>query len=259
MDVIFTSENLIALVTLFVLEMILGIDNVIFITILADKLPAELRSRAIQMGLALAVISRIVLLFGIGIVIQLKDPLFEVLGKEFTGRDLILLAGGLFLLYKSTREIFDKLEGEDHGHTVSTGTVTLRSILIQVLLLDVVFSLDSVITAIGITEVIPVIVIAIVGAAIVMVVAANRVAAFVERHPSMKVLALSFLMMIGALLVVEGWNHDLAEEIGLKNYIYFAMAFSFLIEIINIRIRAVNNPVKLRKNVPPEVKPIIDA
>ena len=247
MDALFTTENIVALVTLFVLEIILGIDNVIFITILADKLPEEEQARARQLGIGLAVVSRIILLFGIGIIIQLQDPIFTIAGHSFSGRDLILLIGGMFLIGKSTYEIHEKLEGDEDDHAAVQTTATLGSILVQIILLDVVFSLDSVITAVGITETIPVIVIAIVGSAIVMILFAGAIAAFVKRHPSMKMLALSFLILIGALLVIEGWDHAAAESLHLKNYIYFAIAFSFLVELLNIRLRQVKSkPVDLR-------------
>ena len=223
-----STELLVAFGTLFVLEVILGIDNIIFIAILSSKLPEAEQARARQLGIGLAVVSRILLLFAVGWVISLdENTLFTIFDKGITGRDLVLLVGGLFLIGKSTYEIHDKLEGEEHGHEVSGAVTTLSSVLIQVLILDVVFSLDSVITAIGITESMPVIVAAIIGAAVVMIFFAGMVSSFVERHPTMKMLALAFLILIGSLLVIEGWNHDAAEELHLKKLCVFRNGFCF--------------------------------
>ena len=244
---LFTAENLIALLTLTSLEIVLGIDNVIFIAILSSKLPQDQQARARQLGIGLAVISRILLLFAINWVITLDETLFTVFGNGISGHDLILLGGGLFLIGKSTHEIHEKLEAlDDKEHKRTAGVATLQSVLIQVILVDVVFSLDSVITAVGISGVMAVMVPAILIAAAVMLVFAGRIARFVEEHPTFKILALAFLILIGAVLVIEGWNGEAAEELHIKNYVYFAMAFSIVVELVNMRFRTRSpEPVKL--------------
>lgn len=243
---IFTPEGFTALLTLAALEIILGIDNVIFIAILSSKLPAEQQPRARQLGIAIAVISRLVLLFVLTAVItRLTTPILMGL----SGRDMILLLGGLFLIGKSTSEIHDKLEGEEHAHGSGKGVATMGAVLAQILLIDVVFSLDSVITAIGIAENLWIMTIAILIAAAIMVFAANAISDFVERHPTTKLLALAFLILIGSVLVIEGWNPEVAHELHIKNYIYFAMAFSVAIEFMNIRFRSLTGkkPVELNR------------
>lgn len=243
----FTTTNLIALLTLTALEIVLGIDNVIFIAILSAKLPPEQQNRGRQLGIALAVISRIVLLLSIGVIIRLQDDLFSIGGNGISPRDLILLAGGAFLIAKSTREIHAKLEGLSEAHVGTRRTATLTSVILQVLLVDIVFSLDSVITAIGIADEISIMIIAILIAAGVMVLFAGAISSFVERHPTFKILALAFLILIGSLLVIEGWLGEQAEELHLKNYAYFAMAFSVVIELLNLRLRQTQTePVHLR-------------
>ncbi len=236
---------LVPFLTLAALEIVLGIDNVIFITILADKLPKEDRPRARRLGLGLAVISRIVLLFGIGIIVRLTQPLFEIGGHGFSGRDILLLLGGLFLIAKSTREIHHKLEAQDDAHGNTSGVATMGAVLAQIMLVDVVFSLDSVITAVGITDNLPVMISAVLLAAAIMVIFADPIGDFVERHPAFKILALAFLIMIGALLVIEGWDHDLVKEFKIKNYIYFTMAFSVIVEFIQLQLKPSKDPVKL--------------
>ena len=244
---IFTTDNLIALLTLTVLEIVLGIDNVIFIAILSNKLPESQQARARTLGISLAVISRIILLFAISWIMGLTSTLFTIAGNGLSGRDLILLIGGLFLIGKSTHEIHEKLEGEEHGQTAK-GTATMVSVLLQIMLIDIVFSLDSVITAVGISGVLWVMVTAILISAGVMLTFAGTISRLIEQHPTLKILALAFLILIGALLVIEGWNPELAHELHLKNYIYFAMAFSLLIEVLNIQIRRVRSkPVHLRQ------------
>jgi predicted tellurium resistance membrane protein TerC len=239
-------ENVVALITLAALEIVLGIDNVIFIAILAAKLPKEQQARARQLGIGMAVATRILLLLSISWVIGLTDPLINILGNDISGRDLILLAGGLFLIGKSTHEIHDKLEAPEHSsHQVQRTATTLTAVVAQVMLIDVVFSLDSVITAVGISDSLPVMVVAIILAALVMIFFAGRISEFVERHPTMKILALSFLILIGSLLVIEGWNPEAAHELHLKNYAYFAMAFSVAIEFLNLRVRRSSQPVQL--------------
>ena len=247
MSDLFTVQSLVALLTLTALEIVLGIDNVIFIAILSGKLPKEQQPKARQMGIGLAVISRILLLLGISVIIGLTTPLFAPFGNELSGRDIILLLGGLFLIGKSTYEIHEKLDVEDHSqHTVSTGVATLGAVLTQVILVDVVFSLDSVITAVGITEHTSIIIVAILVSAAIMVFFANSIADFIEKHPSLKILALSFLILIGSILVVEGWAHEPAEELHLKNYVYFAMAFSVVVDMLQLRLKAKEQaPVQL--------------
>ncbi len=248
---LFTGHGLTALLTLTVLEVVLGIDNVIFISILSSKLPEDQQEQARKTGIALAVISRVVLLFLLmAIINSLTTDLFTVFGNGFSGRDLILIIGGLFLIGKSTNEIHDKLEGHDAHHGSGGKVATFKAVMFQVLLIDVVFSLDSVITAIGIAENVLVMIISILIAAVIMVLAANTISAFVERHPTMKMLALAFLILIGAVLVFEGWNPEAAHDLHIKRYVYFAIAFSLILEILNIRLRAVSKkdkPVNLRK------------
>ena len=218
-----------ALVTLIVLEIVLGVDNVIFISILAAKLPQEQQARARQTGLMLAAVMRIGFLFSISLILQLKQPLFSVFGQDISGKDLILLAGGLFLLYKATKEIHDKLEGEE-GHASARVAPTFNAVIGQVLLLDLVFSIDSVITAVGMTEYVPVMVAAVLVSVGVMLFASGAIFGFVNRHPSVKILALSFLMLIGVSLVAEAFDAKIP-----KGYIYFSMAFSVIVEMLNIR------------------------
>jgi predicted tellurium resistance membrane protein TerC len=235
-----TAEGLLALVTLTLLEIVLGVDNVIFISILSGKLPASQQARARRVGLLAAMGMRILLLLSIAWIIRLTAPLVTVLGHEISGRDLILIGGGLFLLGKATLEIHDKLEGEE-GHASARATASFASVIGQIMLLDIVFSLDSVITAVGMAEDLAVMVAAVVVAVAVMMASADGISAFVSRHPTVKVLALSFLLLIGVSLVGEG----LALHIP-KGYIYFAMAFSVFVEMINLRVRGSKRPVKLR-------------
>lgn len=245
---IFTTTNLVAFLTLLALEIVLGIDNVIFISILSGKLPAAQKALGQRLGIALAVVGRLLLLLAITWVQSLEQSiLFTMFGEDISGKDLVLLLGGLFLIGKSTYEIHEKLEvGEYEKHGVGAGMLTLKSMVAQVVIIDVVFSLDSVITAVGISNVMPIMVAAVLIAAGVMITLAGQISAFVERHPTMKMLALSFLILIGSLLVIEGWNPDAAHEMHLKNYIYFAMAFSFLVELLNMRLRRTAKPVHLR-------------
>ena len=239
-------ETWIAFFTLVALELVLGVDNVIFISILAGKLPQEDQQRARSIGIALAVITRILLLFSLSWIIGLVEPLFSVpwFGGEvidISGRDLILVAGGLFLIWKSTREIHDKLEGAE-GHASAKVRATFASVIFQILLLDVVFSLDSVITAVGMVDELAIMVVAVMVAALVMIFTAGPISKFVEEHPTIKILALSFLLLIGFTLVVEGFHQHIP-----KGYIYFAMGFSVLVEVLNLRVRDTKvKPVSLR-------------
>jgi predicted tellurium resistance membrane protein TerC len=231
-----------ALLTLTALEIVLGVDNIVFISILANKLPAEQQDRARMVGLAAAMLMRIALLFAIGWIVGLTDPWFELFGREFSGRDLIMLIGGLFLIYKATVELHEKLEG--HEATKKVGpAATFTSVIVQIMIMDIVFSLDSVITAVGMADDIAVMIAAVVIAVGVMMVAAKPLSEFVQAHPTVKVLALSFLLLIGMSLVAEGFHHHIP-----KGYIYTAMAFSVVVEIINLRVRAKSEaPVSLHE------------
>lgn len=231
MDALLSPDVLIAFFTLLALEIVLGIDNVIFISILADKLPADKQALARRVGLGIALVTRILLLLSLSWVIGLTAPLFTILGQEISGRDLILILGGLFLLFKSTYEIHDKLESED-GHKSAKVKATLGSVLVQIVLLDIVFSLDSVITAVGMVDEIAVMIAAVVVAVVVMMVSAGAISGFVNRHPSVKMLALSFLLLIGFTLLLEGFDQHVS-----KGYIYFAMGFAVFVELLNLRTR----------------------
>ena len=243
MELLTDPEVWVAFFTLTALEIVLGIDNIIFITILAGKLPEEQRDRARVIGLSLAMFMRIGLLLFISFIIGLTAPLFSVLGHEFSGRDLILIGGGLFLIAKSTFEIHERLEGaEGHGaDQAPRPAASFTSVIVMILLLDIVFSLDSVITAVGMARDLPVMVAAIVIAVLVMLVSAKTIGEFVDRHPSLKMLALSFLLLIGTALIAEGFELHIP-----KGYIYFAMGFSVFVEVLNLRIRARGAPVHLR-------------
>jgi predicted tellurium resistance membrane protein TerC len=234
-----TAEGWIALATLTVLEIVLGIDNIVFISILAGKLRVEDRERARKIGLSLAMFIRLALLASITWVMGLTAPIFTVVGQEISGRDLILLVGGLFLIAKSTHEIHEKLEGEE-GHGGSKVAASFAGVIVQILLLDIVFSLDSVITAVGMAEDLAVMMLAVVIAVAVMLLSAGTISGFVERHPTVKMLALSFLLLIGMSLIGEGLDQHIP-----KGYIYFAMGFSVFVEMINLRVRAKSQPVHL--------------
>ena len=236
-----SAEGWIALGTLTVLEIVLGIDNIVFISILAGKLRQEDRARARRVGLSLAMIIRILLLLSITWVMSLTAPLFAVLGWEISGRDVILLVGGLFLIGKSTLEIHEKLEGVE-GHGSAKVAKSFVSVIIQILLLDIVFSLDSVITAVGMAEDVAVMILAVIIAVGVMLLSSSAISEFVDRHPTVKILALSFLLLIGVSLIGEGLDQHIP-----KGYIYFAMAFSVFVEMINLRIRAKADPVQLHQ------------
>jgi predicted tellurium resistance membrane protein TerC len=236
-----SAEGWVALLTLTLLEIVLGIDNIIFISILAGKLPQDQRERARRVGLSLAMFLRVGLLLSITWVMRLTAPLFSVVGQDISGRDLILVIGGLFLIAKSTHEIHDKLEGADAR--LSAGVVaSFGSVIVQILLLDIVFSLDSVITAVGMAEDIAVMVLAVVIAVGVMLVSSSAIGEFVDRHPTVKMLALSFLLLIGVSLIAEGFDQPIP-----KGYIYFAMGFSVFVEMINLRVRARTTPVHLHR------------
>jgi predicted tellurium resistance membrane protein TerC len=241
MENFMNADMLLALLSLTMMEIILGIDNIVFIAILVAKVPAKQRDKVRKIGIGLALITRLLLLFSIAWVMGLTSPLFEAFGKEVSGRDLILLAGGLFLIGKATYEIHDKLESgtEMHGDGRSTGS-QIGSVLFQIILLDIIFSLDSVITAVGMTNQLPIMVAAMVIAVGVMLFASGSISDFVHKHPTIKILALSFLLLIGVMLFAEGTG----VHIG-KGYIYFAMAFSLSVELINMKYRKKHVPVKL--------------
>jgi predicted tellurium resistance membrane protein TerC len=230
MDWVSSPEAWIALLTLTVLEIVLGIDNIIFISILAGKLPADRQSRARTLGLALAMVTRILLLLSLTWVMRLTTPLFAILGHEFSGRDLILLFGGVFLIWKSTHEIHERLEGDSESARTARAGVTMGSVLVHIALLDIVFSLDSVITAVGMANHVAVMIVAIILAVGFMMFASRLISAFVERHPTVKMLALSFLLLIGVTLIAESLGQHIS-----KGYVYFAMAFSVLVEMLNLR------------------------
>ena len=234
-------ENLIALATLTFLEIVLGVDNIIFISILSGKLPPEQQPQARRLGLIGAMLTRILLLMSLAWIIKLTQPLFSAVGHEISGRDLILILGGLFLIGKSTSEIHERLEGEE-GHASQRVAASFVSVIAQIMVLDIVFSLDSVITAVGMVDELWIMIAAVVISVAIMMLAAAPISAFVHRHPTVKVLALSFLLLIGLSLLLEGFEQHIR-----KGYIYFAMGFSVFVEMINLRARAKARPVHLRE------------
>jgi predicted tellurium resistance membrane protein TerC len=245
MDWLSDPQAWLALVTLTALEIVLGIDNIIFISILTGKLPQQQRPRAQRIGLALAMVTRLMLLFSLTWIMRLTEPFFSILGHGVSGRDIILIVGGLFLLAKSTMEIHDKLEGEEQHTSGAQGSASFKGIIIQIMFLDIIFSLDSVITAVGMASQLAVMATAVVLAVGVMMFFAGAVSTFVDRHPTVKVLALSFLMLIGVSLVADGLSFHIP-----KGYIYFAMAFSVLVEMINLKVRKnAAQPVKLHRHL----------
>jgi predicted tellurium resistance membrane protein TerC len=241
-----SPEAWIALGTLAALEIVLGIDNIIFLSILVARLPEKQRAFARRLGLGLAMFARLALLFSISWVMGLTETWFTVLNHDISGRDVILIGGGLFLLAKSTQEIHHSLEGAQQDPSAPTVVANnLMMVLIQIMILDIVFSLDSVITAVGLVNDIEIMAIAIIAAVLVMMFAAKSIGDFVDAHPSIKILALSFLIMVGAMLIMEGFDVHVP-----KGYIYFAMAFSVVVEMINIKMRKKSQPVSLHKNTP---------
>jgi predicted tellurium resistance membrane protein TerC len=243
-------ETLIALATLTFLEIVLGVDNIIFISILSGKLPPEQQPRARRLGLIGAMATRILLLMSLAWIVKLTTPLFTAIGHPVSGRDLILILGGLFLLGKSTVEIHDRLEN-DEGHASRRVAASFMSVIIQIMILDIVFSLDSVITAVGMVDQLWVMITAVIVSVGIMMLAATPISEFVHRHPTVKVLALSFLLLIGMSLLLEGFGQHIP-----KGYIYFAMGFSVFVEMINLRVRAKAEPVHLRE---PYAKDATDA
>lgn len=252
-SVILEPSGLAALVTLTAMEIVLGIDNIVFISILANKLPANQQARARTIGLALAMFGRLALLFSISWVMSLTNTLFHlpdfgILSEEaaaISGRDIILILGGAFLIYKATTEIHDRLEGEEHGHNAGKKSLTFGAVIFQILLLDIVFSLDSVITAVGMAEHIEVMIVAVVLAVGVMMLSAGKISDFIHKHPTVKMLALAFLLLIGVTLLAEGFGQHVS-----KGYIYAAMAFSVFVELLNLRSKKnaePSHPVELRE------------
>ena len=230
----------ISLATLTVLEIVLGIDNIIFISILAGKLPQAQQARARTVGLMLALVTRVLLLCSIFWLTKLTADLFWFLGQGISGKDLVMIGGGLFLLWKSVHEIHGNLEGEEHEHSLKV-RATMASVISQIVIVDIVFSLDSVITAVGLVQEIGVMIAAVFLAMLVMLAASGTISAYVSKHPTIKMLALSFLLLVGVVLVADGFGQHIE-----KGYIYFAMAFSFAVEMLNIKMRARRRPVELR-------------
>lgn len=241
METLTDPQIWIGLLTLTALEIVLGIDNIVFISILASKLPEEQADRARVLGLGAALVTRILLLASLSWIVRLTDPLFILFGHGFSGRDLILLIGGIFLLFKATREIHERLEGPQ-GHREAKTAPSFAGVIIQIGLLDIIFSLDSVITAVGMVRELWVMITAVVIAIAIMMLASGGISDFVDRHPTVKMLALSFLLLIGMSLVAEGVGFHIP-----KGYIYFAMGFSILVEVLNLRARSVAEPVQLHQ------------
>ena len=250
MELLTDPQAWIAFATLTALELVLGIDNIVFISILVDKLPKEQRELARKIGLFMAMFMRIGLLLVLSWIIGLVAPLFTVLGQEISGRDLILIGGGLFLIWKSTGEIHQSLEGEE-GHTSGAVKATFAAVILQIMVVDMVFSLDSIITAVGMVDSLPVMVAAVVASVALMMVFARPIGLFVSDHPTVKMLALSFLVVVGVVLIAEGFDHHVP-----KGYVYFAMAFSIGVEMLNLRLRKKSGkPVNLREAYAADKKP----
>jgi predicted tellurium resistance membrane protein TerC len=243
----------VSLLTLIALEVVLGIDNVIFISILAARLPEAQQKKARRLGLLLAAVLRIGLLLIISLIMKLESDLFNLFGKGFSGKELILIAGGLFLLYKSTKEIYHKMEGEDGDQTKNLKMNTFGAVLLQILIMDLVFSVDSIITAIGMVKEIWVMYVAVIVTVVIMLVAAEPISNFVNKHPSFKMLALSFLLLIGFSLLAEGWGAEIP-----KGYIYFSMAFSLFVDVLQLRMNRDKKakPVETREHYERDVKTI---
>ncbi|MEN9686418.1 MAG: hypothetical protein RLZZ28_2204 [Bacteroidota bacterium] len=251
MEVLFSSENLISFFVLVVLEVVLGIDNVIFVSIIMNRLPKVLQPKARITWMITGIISRSILLFGLSWLLKQKGvALFSLLDKPFDIASLVMIAGGLFLIYKTVKEIHHKLEGEEAHLSGNAKPLSFTNGILQIMLIDIVFSFDSIITAGGTAKRLEVMIAAVVVAMIIMFLFSARIAAFIHKHPTLKMLALSFLVMIGFVLLVEGWDSEGAHNLHLKNYVYFAMAFSFLVEILNMRMRKkYTKPVELREKV----------
>lgn len=249
MQDLLTVDSLISLFTLTLMEIVLGIDNVIFVSIVMNRLPEHKRTQARRIWMFTGIAVRVVLLLFIGYIVRAVDPLFHVFGKGISLRDLIMLAGGLFLLVKTTLEIHHKLEGEDESGPKGSGkgTASLANVVGQIILIDMVFSFDSIITAVGLAKHIEIMIVAVVIAMFIMFSFAPRISNFIHKHPTLKMLALSFLIMVGGILLMEGWNPEAVHDLHLKNYVYFAMAFSFAVELLNMKMRKKTQPVELRE------------
>lgn len=255
MEHLFTSESLISFLILVILEIVLGIDNVIFVSIIMNRMEKKQQKKARMLWMIMGMSTRIVLLFGLGwLLAQKGKPVVSAFGKDFDLASLVMLAGGLFLLYKTVREIHHKLEGEaDEAVGKSTKKLSFGTAIFQIMLIDMVFSFDSIITAGGTAKHIEIMIAAVVVAMIVMFLFSSNISNFIHKHPTLKMLALSFLVMIGFVLIVEGWDSVNAHQLHLKNYVYFAMAFSFIVELLNMRMRkAYRKPVELRDPKLPE-------
>jgi len=255
MEHLFTSESLISFLILVVLEIVLGIDNVIFVSIIMNRMEKTQQKKARMLWMIMGISTRVVLLFGLGwLLAQKGKPVVSAFGKDFDLASLVMLAGGLFLLYKTVREIHHKLEGEaDEAVGKSTKKLSFGTAIFQIMLIDMVFSFDSIITAGGTAKHIEIMIAAVVVAMIVMFLFSSNISNFIHKHPTLKMLALSFLVMIGFVLIVEGWDSVNAHQLHLKNYVYFAMAFSFIVELLNMRMRkAYRKPVELRDPKLPE-------
>ena len=244
MEALLTPESLIALLTLTFLEIVLGVDNIIFISIVSNKLPQEQQAKARNIGLMCALFFRIGLLFGITWIIGFAEPLFSVFDHPFSGRDLILAGGGLFLIGKSTLEIGHKMEVMEEPETVSKSTATIGGTIIQIIMLDIIFSFDSILTAVGLTSQLAIMIVAVIIAMVIMMSFAGKISSFISKHPSLEVLALSFLILIGFMLTVEAMGYHVP-----KGYIYFAVFFSLVVEVLNIRIRKGRQKIKLNKRI----------
>ena len=250
MEHLLTADSIISLLTLTILEIVLGVDNVIFVSIIMGRMPAKQQLNARRLWMLGGITVRVLLLIALGWLIQQKGkPLFELFGKGFDLASLVMLAGGLFLLYKTVKEIHHKLEGEDeHFHGADKKPSSFSAAMGQIILVDMVFSFDSIITAVGIAKHLPIMIIAVVIAMFIMFLFSQKIADFINQHPTLKMLALSFLVMVGMVLIVEGWAGEDAAHLHLKNYVYFAMAFSFGVELLNMRIRKKRlPPVRLRE------------
>jgi predicted tellurium resistance membrane protein TerC len=252
MEQFLTAESLISLLTLVLMEIVLGIDNVIFVSIVLNRLTPEKRPAARRVWMFAGMVIRIILLLCIGYIVKAVHPLFSIGSHGFSLRDLIMLGGGIFLLIKTTLEIHHKLEGEEESTGIKNGgkpAASFLNIVGQIILIDTIFSFDSIITAVGLAKQVPVMIVAVVIAMIVMFLFAPRISDFIHKHPTLKMLALSFLVMVGAILIIEGWDAEKAHDMHLKNYVYFAMAFSFGVEMLNMRVRkpSKEKPVELRE------------
>jgi predicted tellurium resistance membrane protein TerC len=252
MEQFLTAESLISLLTLVLMEIVLGIDNVIFVSIVLNRLPPEKRPAARRVWMFAGMAIRIILLLCIGYIVKAVHPIFSIGSHGFSLRDLIMLGGGIFLLIKTTLEIHHKLEGEEESANIKNGgkpAASFLNIVGQIILIDTIFSFDSIITAVGLAKQVPIMIIAVVIAMIVMFLFAPRISDFIHKHPTLKMLALSFLVMVGAILIIEGWDAEKAHDMHLKNYVYFAMAFSFGVEMLNMRVRkpSKEKPVELKE------------